>query len=290
MATFGRPFKPVEQKFRKGKLFTGGTSYFNQRPQQPTGSALTQVFTKPQPPREPQPPTTVTPPAPPVTLGRNVRYFKEDRAVTIDPGAAGRVNPPAPPPVASTNPWATWGAQFDPNVNPATWYGPTEGLRTSLQQSRHGYTNADRQLWQDFLNTVTTGYRGDMHERKVQQMMQTPDGWLKLSQEYMQTKGFYTPPTDTGTTDTGATTTDYSQYMIPTVDVRKQLLTNDGYRTRYLELVNKTLGMHLGTAQFMAMLNSTNEVVIKMFEQMHERLRSSLGTGGTRPPTGGVGA
>ncbi len=185
----------------------GRTRFFNQgrAPSQTpsTPGASSTVFARPPAPRPPvvAPPPAVTQPSPPVTLGGDTRFFRTPPApIAVVPGTAGRVNPPAPVPA---NPFAAWGSQFDPSVNPTAFFGPTENLRTALQQSRHGFTNADRQFWQDFIRTVTTGHFGAEHERRVQRMMGTPAGWLKLAGEYMQTKGFYTPTT---TTTTGTTT------------------------------------------------------------------------------------
>ncbi len=201
------PFRRIQgqqsgQRGEERKTFRR-TRFFNQNAAPSTPDISSTVFAKPPAPRPPvvTPPPAVTPP-PSVNLFQDTRFFKTPPPppAAIEPGVVGRVNPPAPVPA---NPWATWGAQFDPNVNPAAWYAPTESLRTSLQQSRHGYTNADRQLWQDFVNSVTTGHFGAEHERRVQRMMRTPAGWLKLSGEYMQAKGFYTPVVPTEGTAPG---------------------------------------------------------------------------------------
>jgi len=292
MALGNDPFKAVDRKLTKKKFKFSGGSYFNtggagtahretQDRTTGTGSVSTTIFTKPPP--APPPSTTVTPPVTPVTPAvspsttiTGTQYFKTPQPPVTIGGSPGRVNPP---PAPATNPWAIVGSNFDPQINPTTFYEPTANLRTQLQNSRHGFTNADRQLWQDFLDTVTTGYKGDMHARKVQQMMQSPDGWLKLAQEYMLKKGLYTPPTTTNTN------TDYSQFMVDAPTMSQQLLANEGLRTRYLQNLNQTFGSQLSMPQFMAILNSSSGA----FAQIHERLRKQLGTGDIRPPTGGLG-
>ena len=175
--------------FRRTRFFNQNRTPY-QAPSTPDISST--VFAKPPAPRPPQPPVTTQPPPPPppVNLFQDTRFFKTPipppPPVTVTPPVTDRTIVPA-------NPFAAFGSRFDPRINPALFFAPTESLRNDLQQSRHGFTNADRQFWQDFVSTVTTGHFGREHERRVQRMMRTPAGWLKLAGEYMQAKGLYTP-------------------------------------------------------------------------------------------------
>jgi hypothetical protein len=139
---------------------------------------------------------------------------------------------------------------------------------------------------------ITTAMRNNrVFAQQVMAALGLPASWLgqggtitdsARQRQFYQKLYDYIQYAHPGGTDPG---TNEDDWMIDAPTMKHQLLNDDKFRVRFLQKANQALGMQLNMAQFMAILNSSSGV----WEQMYERLRSMLGTGGTKPPVGGLG-